>query len=46
MTTLPPKKLGTPDPSGMPSEIEVVRAALESDYEVLEEAARYTASQT
>ena len=40
MTTLPPKKLGTPDPSGMPSEIEVVRAALESDYEVLEELGR------
>ena len=40
MTTLPPKKLGTPDPSGMPSELEVVRAALESDYEVLEELGR------
>ena len=40
MTTLPPKKVGTPDPSGMPSEIEVVRAALESDYEVLEELGR------
>jgi serine/threonine protein kinase len=40
MTTLPPKKLGTPDTSGMPSEIEVVRAALESDYEVLEELGR------
>jgi predicted Ser/Thr protein kinase len=40
MTTLPPNKLGSPDPSGASSEIEVVRAALESDYEVLEELGR------
>ena len=40
MTTLPPNKLGSPDPSGMSGEIEVVRAALESDYDVLEELGR------
>jgi serine/threonine protein kinase len=40
MTTLPPNKLGSPDPSGTPGEIEVVRAALESDYDVLEELGR------
>jgi serine/threonine protein kinase len=40
MTTQPPGKRGTPDLSGMPSEFETVRAALESDYEVLEELGR------